>query len=208
MTPLAEGVTPAGRKRQPGLHRHAAQYGDYMTITDVVMDTHEDPCWQQMTEVLGESAALTIETLRYNVLKAGTNVFYANGGVRTAVNTTITLDLQRQVTTGLLRQNAKMHHPGGQVHAGLPHGAGGSAFIGLHHPDLETDIRNMTGLHQPKQYGTVTPFENEIGAVERVRYLSTCSPRSRTPAAPRARAPRCAPRAAQRRRVPDPLHRA
>jgi N4-gp56 family major capsid protein len=84
-----------------------AQYGDFMTITDVVMDVHEDPVLQQATEVLGESAALTIETIRFNVLKAGTNVFYANGGARNAVNTAPTQAMQRQVTTALLRQNAK-----------------------------------------------------------------------------------------------------
>jgi len=41
------------------------------------------------------------------------------------------------------------------------------------HPDLETDIRSMVGYINPKQYGTTTPYENEVGAVERVRYLTS-----------------------------------
>ena len=174
IAPLAEGVTPAGRNiANQDYTVTLAQYGDYATITDVVLDTHEDRVLQQMTEVLGESAAITIETVRYNVLKAGTNVFWSNGGVRTAVNTPVTLDLQRQVTTGLLRQNARLIT---QVVKSTPDYRTEpveAAFIGLVHPDLDTDIRKMSGFIPTKQYGSVTPWENEIGAVERVRYLSS-----------------------------------
>jgi N4-gp56 family major capsid protein len=47
-------------------------------ITDIIVDTHEDPVLQEATAVSSEQAAKTVETLRYNVLKACTNVFYAN----------------------------------------------------------------------------------------------------------------------------------
>lgn len=174
LTPLVEGVTPSGKKlANQDYTVTLAQYGDYATITDVILDTHEDRVLQQMTEVLGESAAQTVETVRYNVLKAGTNVFWANGGVRTSVNTPVTLALQRSVTTALTRQNAK---PITSVVKSTPNFRTEpieAAFIGLVHPDLETDIRNMSGFISTKQYGTVTPWENEIGAVERVRYLSS-----------------------------------
>lgn len=174
ITPLVEGVTPAGRKlSNQDYSVTLSQYGDYVTITDVVMDTHEDPILNQMTEVLGESAAQTIETIRFNVLKAGLNVFYANGGVRTAVNTTITLAMQRQVTTALLRQNAKRITNVVKSTPDYRTEPVEAAFIGLHHPDLDSDIRNMTGYINTKQYGTVTPFENETGAVEMVRYLNS-----------------------------------
>lgn len=173
-TPLLEGVTPAGKKLlNTDYTVTLVQYGDFATITDIVMDTHEDPILKVMTEVLGESAAQTIETIRYNVLKAGTNVFWSNGGVRTAVNTVVTTALQRSVTTSLTRQNGKRIT---QVVKSTPDYRTEpieAAFIGLVHPDLETDVRNMTGFIHTKQYGTVTPFENEIGSVESVRYLQS-----------------------------------
>lgn len=173
-TPLLEGVTPAGKKlANQDYTVTLSQYGDFATITDVIMDTHEDRVLQQMTEVLGESAAQTIETIRYNVLKAGTNVFWANGGVRTAVNTVITLALQRSVTTALTRQNAKRITSIVRSTPAYDTEPIEAAFIGLVHPDLETDVRNMTGFIHTKQYGTVTPWENEIGAVESVRYLQS-----------------------------------
>jgi N4-gp56 family major capsid protein len=174
ITPLVEGVTPSGRRlANQDYSVTMQQYGDFITITDVILDTHEDPILNQMTEVMGESAAQTIETIRFNVLKAGLNVFYANGGARSAVNTAITLAMQRSVTTSLLRQNAKRITTVVKSTPDFRTEPVEAAFIGLHHPDLDSDIRNMTGYINPKQYGTVTPFENETGSVEMVRYLNS-----------------------------------
>jgi len=172
LTPLVEGVTPAGlRLSFQDYTVQLNQYGDYINITDVVEDTHEDPILSEATQILSESAAQTFEAVRYNVLKAGTNVFWTNGGVRTAVNTTITLALQRQITTALARQNAKPITTILSSNANYRTEPVEAAFIALIHPDMETDCRNIIGFIPTKQYGTVTPYENEIGAVERVRYL-------------------------------------
>lgn len=174
LTPLTEGVTPAGKRLTfQDYSVTLVQLGDYVPLTDVIDMTHEDNILTQMIEVMAESAAQTLETFRYNVLKAGTNVFFANGTVRTAVNTPITLDLQRQVTTGLTRQNAKPITQVVKSSVMFRTEPVEAAFIGLVHPDLETDIRKMSGFIPTKQYGTVTPWENEIGAVERVRYLTS-----------------------------------
>jgi len=173
-TPLVEGVTPAGNRMNSVDYTVTLnQYGDYVTITDVVMDTHEDPVLREATAIMAEQASMTIETVRFNILKAGTNVFYANGSTRGAVNTTITLALQRSITTSILRQNGKMITSVVKSTPDYRTEPVEGAFIALCHPDLETDIRNMAGYINPKQYGTTTPYENEIGAVERVRYLTS-----------------------------------
>jgi len=174
-TPLVEGVTPAGSKLSNADYTVTlSQYGDFMTITDVVMDTHTDPILQQATDILGEQAALTVETLRFNVLKAGVNVFYANGSARTSVNTPVTLTLQRQVTTGLNRQNAKKITT---VVASTPDYDTKSveaAYMAVCHPDVESDLRGITGFKPVSDYGPHTsPMEGEIGSIEQVRYLSS-----------------------------------
>jgi len=174
LTPLVEGVTPAGnRLANQDYTVQLNQYGDYVTISDVVLDTHEDPILREATEIMAEQAAMTIETIRFNILKAGTNVFYANGGARNAVNTPPTLAMQRQITTSILRQNGKLITSVVKSTPDYRTEPVEGAFIALTHPDLETDIRSMSGYINPKQYGTVTPYENEIGAVERVRYLTS-----------------------------------
>ncbi len=175
-TPLVEGVTPAGSKlANQDYTVTLAQYGDYVTITDVVMDTHTDPVLQQAMDILGEQAAVTVETLRFNVLKGGTNVFRANNVAgRSDIITTISLADQRRVTTALNRQNAKKIT---NVVASSPDYNTKSveaAYAAVCHPDLETDIRKMTGFKPVSDYGGHTsPWEGEIGSVEQVRYLAT-----------------------------------
>ena len=176
LTPLVEGVTPAGSMlANQDYTVQLYQYGDYITITDVIEDTHTDPVLQQSTDILGEQAAVTVETLRFNVLKAGTNVWYAAlVAGRANVGAAISLTDQRRVTTGLNRQNSKKIS---QVVASNPDFQTKSveaAYFALVHPDLESDIRQMTGFIPVASYGPHTsPFEGEIGSVEQCRYLSS-----------------------------------
>ena len=176
ITPLVEGVTPTGSTlTNQDYTVQLYQYGDFMTMTDVIEDTHTDPILQQMTDILGESAASTVETLRFNVLKAGTNVFYANAVAgRSSVITTITLADQRRVTTGLNRQNAKKITTVVASTADFNTKSVEASYMAITHPDLESDIRNMTGFIPVASYGPHTsPFEGEIGSVEQVRYLTS-----------------------------------
>lgn len=175
-TPLVEGVTPAGsRLANADYTVTLQQYGDFITITDVVMDTHTDPVMSEATDILGESAALTVETLRFNVLKAGTNVFYANGVAnRSLVASSLTLADQRRVTTALNRQNAKKITNIVASTADFNTKSVEAAYMAVVHPDLETDIRGMSGFKPVADYGSHTsPMEGEIGSVEQVRYLSS-----------------------------------
>jgi N4-gp56 family major capsid protein len=181
-TPLVEGVTPTGSiLANQDYTATLAQYGDYITITDVIEDTHTDPILAQATEILGESAAVTVEVLRYNVLKAGTNVFYGDGATpgtaavsRVTVQNAITLKSQRAVTTALNRQNAKKITQVVASTAAFNTKSVEASYMAMAHPDLESDLRNMTGFKVVADYGPhTTPFEGEIGSTEQVRYLTS-----------------------------------
>ena len=176
ITPLVEGVTPSGSTlTNQDYTVTLAQYGDFVTITDVIEDTHTDPVLQQATDILGEQAAVTVETLRFNVLKAGTNVFYANNvSGRSSIITAIALTDQRRVTTGLNRQNARKISSVVASNPDFNTKSVEAAYMAICHPDLESDIRNMTGFISVASYGPHTsPFEGEIGSVEQVRYLTS-----------------------------------
>jgi N4-gp56 family major capsid protein len=176
ITPLVDGVTPAGSILQNQDYSvQVMEYGDFVTITDQVIDTHTDPVLDQATEVLGESAAVTVETLRFNVLKAGTNVFYANKVAgRSSVITAITIADQRRVTTGLNRQNARKISSIVASNPDFNTKSVEASYMAICHPDLETDIRSMAGFTPVASYGPHTsPFEGEIGTVEQVRYLTS-----------------------------------
>lgn len=171
---LTEGVTPTAKTLTvTDVTATLVQYGDLVGITDVIMDTHEDQVLQEAVAILGEQAAQMIETIRFNVLKAGTSVQYANGSARNAVNTAITLTAQRRCTRTLKRQNAR---PITSVIRSTPSYATenvAAAYIALVHPDLESDIRGLAGFVPVERYGTISPYENEIGKVEDCRYLTS-----------------------------------
>jgi N4-gp56 family major capsid protein len=175
-TPLVEGVTPSGSMlANQDYTVQLAQYGDFVTITDVVNDTHPDNILTEATEILGESAAVTVETLRYNVLKAGLNVFYAGKvASRSLIVTAISLTDQRGVTTALNRQNSKKITKVVASTADFNTKSVEASYMAICHPDLESDLRNVAGFKVVADYGPhTTPFEGEIGSLEQVRYLTS-----------------------------------
>ena len=173
-TALTEGVTPTAQTlAKTDVTATLVQYGDLITVSDVITDTHEDPVLNESIELLGEQAAQMIEKMRYGVLKACTNKILANGTLRTDVNTAFTVALQRQAVRTLKRQNAR---PITSIVRSTPSfGTENVApgFVAIIHPDMEAAVRTQTGFTPAEKYGSISPWENEIGKIDDVRYLST-----------------------------------
>jgi len=174
-TPLVEGVTPTATQfKYEDVQTTLKQYGQVIEITDQIEDTHEDPVLNDASRQAGENIGRTIEALTYGVLKAGTNVFYANGAARNAVNTPITLTKLRAVVRALKRQKAmKITNI---LDTSVDYGTKGieASFICAVHVDAESDIRNLSGFVPIAQYGQrQTVHQYEFGAVEDVRFVCT-----------------------------------
>lgn len=174
--PLAEGISPPGQRlRYTDVTLYLDQYGDKVSITDVIEDTHEDPVLQQMTDLCGEQAAHTIEVVTLNRLKGGTNVVYAGsvtqrtdvvaapsaGDFAKAVR-----QLDRGVASPITRMiNATPDYGTTPVRAG---------FVGLAHTDLDYDLNAMTGFKPVVTYAQpAEQYPNETGAMGRVRIVLT-----------------------------------
>lgn len=171
---LTEGVTPGGQTLVvTDITATLSQFGDKTTITDVVLDTHEDPVMNEAVNLLGEQCAQMIEKMRFGVIKAGTNVQYANGSARNAVNTAISLGIQQRAVRTLKRQNARPITEIVASSARFETANVAPGFVGLIHPDLESDVRAITGFVAAERYGTLTPWENELGKVNDVRYVTS-----------------------------------
>ena len=169
---LTEGVTPdATTIDKEDITATLVQYGDRTIISDIIYDTHEDPILKESTDILGEQAAIIIEKSRFNVIKAGTNVVYANGEARTSVNSVFTAATQRNVTRSLKRQLANQITS--VVKSSPAYGTEqiAASFIGLCHPDLEYDISQCAQFVPVEKYGPTKPFEQEIGKIGDVRYI-------------------------------------
>jgi len=172
-TPLVEGVTPAGTKPTiTDVTATLVQFGDFIPFSDFIMDTHEDPLLKEYSALCMQQWTETIETIRWNVVKAGSNVGFSNGAVRTSVNTPISLAAQRTATRALKRQRGKHITSIVSSNGNFRTEPIEAAFIAICHSDVENDIRNMQGFIPTKQYGSgATAWPNEIGAVEDVRYM-------------------------------------
>lgn len=175
LTPVVEGVTPTAQKMAyEDVTVVLKQYGRPIEITDKVTDLSEDPVLRDASQQAGEQAGRTIEQIIYGVLKAGTNVVYANGATRSAVNTPITLNKQRAVTRVLAAQKARKITR--ILAAGVGYGTSAveAAYVAVAHTDLDSDIRNMAGFIPIAKYGNKSMIsDQEIGSVEQVRYILT-----------------------------------
>ena len=173
-TVLVEGVTPAGTPLSyQDVTATLTQLGNLTQITDIVMDTHEDPVLREATDLLGEQAAQMVEKMRFGIVKAGTNVIYGNGATRAAVNTVVTVALQRRAVRSLKRQNAGFITKIIRSTVAYQTENVAPGYVALIHPDCEADVRSMPGFTAAEKYGSITPWENELGKVDDVRYVSS-----------------------------------
>ena len=174
-TRLTEGVTPAGKKlTTTDITAQLYQDGDYVEITDIIADTHEDAVQHESMAIVAEQAAKVVEINRYDVLKACSNVFYANSvATRALTLAVISRADQRKIVRTLERQEAQhltqivKSTTSFNTESILP------AFVAVNHTDLTTDIRSLTGFTSVADYGAVQKWETEIGSCEDVRYLKS-----------------------------------
>ncbi len=175
-TPLTEGVSPTGSAiNYTDYTATLAQYGDWVQISDVIADTHEDPVLMEMMEVCGEQAAETIELLRIAVLQAGTNVFYASGvASRSLVNAAPARGDFRLIYRSFKRNKAMEI---AKIIKATPHIATepvGKSYFAMGHTDLDADIRGIAGFIPVEKYSNSSKaLPGEIGKLENIRIILT-----------------------------------
>lgn len=174
--PLAEGVPPVGKPITfTDIVATLEQYGDVAKLTDVLVDSHEDPIVKRTAKLLGQQASQMIEKSRIEVLKAGSNVFYANGVAgRTSVVTAVSRADLRKVSRQLHRNNAQKISEIISATAKVGTQPVEAAFFALCHTDLVADIRGLSGFIPVAQYSNDEKgLPGEIGRVEDFRFIAT-----------------------------------
>lgn len=177
ITPLAEGVTPPGSKpTYVDVECTLEQYGDWIGITDVIEDTHEDldPQFTEFRGIMSRQMKETREALNINVLKGGTNVYYTNGAARSSVNTVVDRGDFRKISRDLRGSDAEFYTEvlsGSAKYGTTPVPA---AFIGFGHTDLEPDLKASAGFKEVQDYSEPSKaFEYEVGSSNNIRFLLT-----------------------------------
>ena len=172
MTPLTEGVTPDGKSLNvTAITADISQYGDYVTISDVLDLTAIDAVGVETSTLLGNQMGLTLDTVVRNVLNAGTNVSYcpkvAADGSETEVTSRNGLDTTCQLTVKVVQQTvAKLKGQNAPKINGK--------YVAIIHPYVAYALmRDPEWVHAHTYGGTTNLFTGEIGEVAGVRFVET-----------------------------------
>lgn len=162
-TALAEGVTPDGQSLSArGITATVAQYGGYVTLSDMIQLTAIDNHVLQATKLCASQAGRTLDTITREVLAAGTNVQYSGGKTsRTALTATdvLTVDDVKKAVRFLETQDAPKL---------------GGFYVGIIHPYAKYDLMKDPDWKYPHQYtDTENIYRNEIGELYGVRFVQS-----------------------------------
>ena len=172
-TPLTEGITPSGSKlSKVDITARVSQYGDYITVTDVVDLTVEDPEITIALDRQNDQMNNTNDQLARDYLCASaTSTTCSNGsGTATLLNQT---DIDGVALT-LLGNNAEYITP--MIGAGTGQGTSpiAAAFIGMVDTDLYDDLKDVDEWLAVRNYSAQQGVDPaEIGSTDHVRWLAS-----------------------------------
>ena len=171
-TPLTEGVTPDGKSLTVStITATVAQYGDYITQSDVLELTSLDNTIIEATKLLGKQAGATLDTVVRNALQAGTNVTYcpkiSADGAETAVTSRANLDATAQLTVDVVQQVvAKLRAQNAPTIDG--------DYVAIIHPYVAYDLmRDPEWIDAHKYAQPDNLYTGEIGKIAGVRFVQT-----------------------------------
>lgn len=170
LTPLTEGITPDGRKMTvTNVTATVAQYGDYVTISDMLQMTALDNNIVQATRLCGIQAGETMDTITREVLVGGTNVQYANGEVAAR-----NLLKGQQATTNHYMTTATLRRAKRNLKAaGVPTLEDGM-YVAIMHTDCVTDLMGDTQWQDAAKFGKPEQlFKGEVGSIAGFRIIET-----------------------------------
>ena len=167
-TPLTEGVTPDGKSLNvTAVTATVAQYGDYITQSDVLELTSIDNTIVEATKILGRQAGLTLDTVTRNVLQSGTNVTYCPKSDGSEVTSRTGLDATCQLTVKVVQQVvAKLKGQNAPTINGK--------YVGIIHPYVAYSLmRDPEWIDAHKYAQPDNLFTGEIGEIAGVRFVET-----------------------------------
>lgn len=163
-TPLTEGVTPSGNALNIStVTATVSQYGDFIQLSDKIDMVGIDPVITETTQLLGDQAGLTTDTVIRDIVVAGTTVQYANNRasrVTVAAGDNLTGTEIRKAVRTLRKNNVKPLE--------------GDAYIGIIGAEAEYDLMSDSMWVDVSKYSASEQvFKGEIGKLYGVRFVRT-----------------------------------
>ena len=163
LTPIEEGKTPDGQSLTvTKLEATVQQYGNYVTLSDLIQLTAIDNTLVETTKLLGAQAGMTLDTITREVLNGGTNVIFAgskNARTDLAIADILTVDDIKKAVRFLKNQNAEPIS---------------GYWVAIIHPDVAYDLTSDPKWEAVKTYSDPSDlYEGEIGRLYGVRFVET-----------------------------------
>jgi len=161
--PLSEGVTPDGKKLDWAKQTATVnQYGDYVTVSDMLDLTAVDNNILEAAVILGDQAGRTLDTVTREVINAGTNVQYGEGKTSarhllTATDCMNVAAVKKAVST---------------LKKGMAKKINGD-YIAIIHPNVAYDLMNDEEWKSVQQYNPDDWYEGEIGKIFGCRFIES-----------------------------------
>lgn len=162
-TPLTEGVTPDGDKLTvTTITATVDQFGNYVTLSDMLILTAVDNNVVQATKRLGEQAGKTGDCITRDVVCGGSNVYFPNGKTSRS-----SLTADDKITVALVMEGAAFLRT---MDAPTIEGD----YVCILHPQVEKDIKLDPEWKECVKYDASEKiFEGEIGRYDGVRFVSS-----------------------------------
>lgn len=169
MKPLTEGVTPKGNQLNvTTVESTVDQYGDYVTLSDMLTLSAIDNVIVETQNVLGDQAGRTLDTVIREKVNAGTNVQYGDGksdrnvlvGGEESGNDYLSVAAVKRAVATLKRNNAQPMKDG--------------CYVAIIHPDVANDLTNDPEWMAVKQ--NVDPkdwYNGTIGKIHGVVFVES-----------------------------------
>ena len=158
-TPLTEGTPPAGQSlAQTEITATIAQYGGYVTESDLLDLTAIDNVKMDAAEMMADQGALTLDTLVRDELHTSANVVFANGktarNALAATDKLTSVEIRKAVRT-LKKNRAPMFTTGSK-----------SYYVCIVGPDTEYDLMDdPTWVDVSKYSASEQIFYGEVGTL-------------------------------------------
>ena len=154
-------------------------YGDYIVYTDELDLYDFDNIRTSFLDILGDQADITVDTIRRDTLRGGTNVLYADGATtRLAVvdgAKKLTANDFKIMAVKLKNQRAKKFKRvvTGTVRIGTTPIR--SAYLGIISPEVTEDLRSLAGWKNVEDYADYSKSisEDEVGSIGDFRCLES-----------------------------------
>lgn len=152
-----------------------AKYGNAITLTEEVDLFNVNSNSMALMDTLGANAGESLNYAMSQEFKNATLTRYASGAAnKSAVVAEMKIGDIKFAVNKLNRNSAMRVHSEGNGSTNIGTSTVRQSYFGICHPDVEEDIRLLTGFIGVEQYGGYTKtFTGEFGAVGGVRWASS-----------------------------------